>query len=211
MYTPAQFEETDPAVIAAVLEAAPLACVVAQTSGGMVANHVPLLAAPNGLLIGHIAAANDLHRTVTQGAEVMAIFTGVDGYITPNSYPSKQEHHRHVPTWNYQAVHVHGTITFQHDTQAKRTAVALLTRLHERRVNGTDAWKMTDAPMDYIEQMLSAIVAFKITPTRVLAKSKLSQNRDPRDLEGAISGLRARGESALAEAMENGGKPSPVL
>lgn len=208
MYTPAQFLEIDPAVIADVMAGAPLACVVAMTDLGMVANHLPLLPAPNGDLIGHVALANDLHRNVADGAEVMAIFKGEDGYITPNSYPSKQDHHRHVPTWNYQAVHIHGTITFQHDERAKRTAVALLTRLHERRVNGAEAWKMTDAPAEYIEQMLAAIVAFKITPTRVMAKSKLGQNREPRDLAGAIEVLRARGENALADAMESAAKPS---
>lgn len=208
MYTPAQFLEIDPAVIADVMAGAPLACVVMMTDLGMVANHLPLLAAPNGDLIGHVALANDLHRTVADGAEVMAIFKGEDGYITPNSYPSKQDHHRHVPTWNYQAVHIHGTIAFQHDERAKRTAVALLTRIHERRVNGAEAWKMTDAPSDYIAQMLAAIVAFKITPTRVLAKSKLGQNREPRDLAGAIETLRARGENALADAMEPPSKPS---
>lgn len=56
-----------------------------------------------------------MHRTVADGQKVMAIFRGVDGYISPNSYPSKQKHHRHVPTWNYQVVHIHGIITFQHD------------------------------------------------------------------------------------------------
>lgn len=208
MYTPAQFLEIDPAVIADVMAGAPLACVVAMTDQGMVANHLPLLAAPNGDLIGHVALANDLHRNVADGAEVMAIFKGEDGYITPNSYPSKQDHHRHVPTWNYQAVHIHGTITFQHDERAKRTAVALLTRLHERRVNGAEAWKMTDAPAEYIAQMLAAIVAFKITPTRVMAKSKLGQNREPCDLAGAIEALRARGENALADAMETAAKAS---
>ena len=106
-----------------------------------------------------------------------------------------------MPTWNYQAVHVHGDIAFQHDERAKRAAVGLLTRDHERRVNGDRAWRMADAPADYMTQMLASIVAFRITVRRVLAKSKLSQNREPRDYEGAVKGLRASGNDALAERM----------
>ncbi len=201
MYIPPHFQETDPAEIAAILDHAPLACLVAQTPQGLVANHIPLLAAPDGALIGHVALANDLHRLIPDGAEVMAIFRADDAYISPNWYPSKAEHHRAVPTWNYQAVHIHGAITFQHDDHAKRAAVALLTRLHERRVNDAAAWKMADAPADYMATMLAGIVAFRLTPTRILAKSKLSQNRSPADLSGAVTGLQGRGETGMAARM----------
>ncbi len=201
MYLPPHFEEIGAEEIAAVIATAPLACIVAQTEEGLVANHIPLLPAPDGTLIGHVALANDMHRLIPEGAEVLAIFRGVDGYVSPNFYPSKQDHHRHVPTWNYQVVHAHGTITFQHDTQAKRAAVGLLTRSHERRVNGAAAWRMADAPADYMEQMLASIVAFRIAVHRRLAKSKLSQNRESRDYLGAIDGLRATGQDAVADRM----------
>ena len=198
MYVPPHFQEIDPAEIASILAEAPLACIVAQTDQGLVANHIPLLAAPDGTLIGHVALANDMHRLIPDGHEVLAIFRGEDGYVSPNFYPSKPRHHRHVPTWNYQVVHVHGPIRFQHDTSAKRAAVGLLTRLHERRVNGAAAWRMADAPADYLQQMLDAIVAFRIAPRRTLAKSKLSQNREDEDRLGAIAGLDATGQAALA-------------
>ena len=107
-----------------------------------------------------------------------------------------------VPTWNYQVVHAYGRITFQHDEHAKRAAVGLLTRTHERRLNGKDAWRMADAPEDYMQQMLGNIVAFRLKVERLLAKSKLSQNREERDFAGAISGLKASGNEALAEMME---------
>jgi len=201
MYLPEHFKEVDPAEIAEVISAAPLGCVVANTSEGLVANHVPLLADKNGDLIGHFALANDMHRLVADGAEVLTIFRGVDGYISPNYYPSKQEHHRAVPTWNYQVVHVYGAITFQHDLSSKRAAVGLLTRAHERALNGDQAWRMADAPADYMTDMLEKIVAFRIAVTRTIAKSKLSQNRDRRDLDGAIDGLRSSGREALAERM----------
>lgn len=202
MYIPPHFQETDKDEITAIIENAPLACIVAQTSQGLVANHLPLLAAADGTLIGHVALANAMHDLIPDGQEVLVIFRGNDAYVSPNFYPSKAEHHRHVPTWNYQVVHAHGLIRFQHDAQSKRAAVGLLTRLHERRVNGTSAWRMADAPADYMAQMLDGIVAFRIDVTRVLAKSKLSQNRADVDYQGAISGLRTTGHEAMAERME---------
>lgn len=205
MYIPAHFHEIDPTEITAVIDTAPLACIVAHTADGLIANHIPLLAAPDGTLIGHVARANDMHRVLTDGQDVLAIFKGEDAYISPNFYPSKPEHHRHVPTWNYQVVHMHGTITFQHDMHTKRAAVGLLTRLHERRLNGAKAWRMADAPADYMETMLANIVAFRIAVNRTLAKSKLSQNRDERDYQGAVAGLQDTGHAALAAAMKGRG------
>lgn len=202
MYIPPHFHEISSEEIKSVMEAAPLACIVAHTADGLIANHIPLLAAPDGTLIGHVALANDMHRLIPDGHEVLAIFRGDDAYISPNFYPSKPEHHRHVPTWNYQVVHAYGEIGFQHDEHAKRAAVGLLTRNHERRLNGKDAWRMADAPAEYMQQMLGNIVAFRIRVRKVMAKSKLSQNREERDYLGAITGLRTFGHDLLAERME---------
>ena len=201
MYMPLHFQEISTDEINAIIEAAPLACVVAQTDEGLIANHIPLLAAPDGTLIGHVAMANDMHRLIGEGQEVLAVFRGDDAYISPNFYPSKPEHHRHVPTWNYQVVHAYGTIAFQHDERSKRAAVGLLTRSHERRLNGENAWRMADAPADYMQQMLGGIVSFRIGVTKLIAKSKLSQNREERDYLGAISGLQASGHGTLAHRM----------
>ena len=201
MYTPEHFREIDPAEIARVIAEAPLACIVANTADGLVANHVPVLTAADGALIGHVALANDMHRMVGDGQEVLAVFRGADGYVSPNFYPSKAEHHRHVPTWNYQAVHVTGAITFQHEERAKRAVVGLLTREHERWLNAERAWRMADAPADYMTAMLAGIVAFRIEIRRMLAKSKLSQNREPRDLRGVVDGLEQCGNFALARSM----------
>ena len=201
MYVPPHFQEISKDEIEAVIDSAPLACIVAQTDNGLIANHIPLLKGPDGTLIGHVALANDMHRLVADDQEALTIFRGDDAYVSPNFYPSKSEHHRHVPTWNYQVVHVYGRIAFQHDAQAKRAAVGLLTRHHERRLNGPRALRMADAPADYMEQMLGNIVAFRIHVERILAKSKLSQNREARDYHGAVSGIRASGQEALAAKM----------
>lgn len=207
MYTPPHFHLVNPAQIDQLVAAHPLAALVAHTSGGLIANHIPMLLAPsrgqgaNPRLIGHIALANDLHRLLPNGSQVMAIFRGFDAYISPNFYPSKAQHHRHVPTWNYEVVHIHGTIEFSHDIAQKRAAVGLLTRQHERALHGDAGWRMTDAPADYLDDMLGKIVAFQIDCAAILAKSKLSQNRETVDLLGAADGLDALGHFAIAERM----------
>jgi transcriptional regulator len=197
MYTPAHFAETYPEVIAQVMARNPLATLVAQTEGGLVANHIPLLRDGDGL-VGHVALANDLHRELPDGSPVLAVFGAGDAYVSPNWYPSKAETHRAVPTWNYRVVHVHGRIRWQHGTPAKRRAVHLLTAAMEGRVNGAEGWKMGDAPADYLQMMLDSIVAFHLTIDRVEAKSKLSQNRTEADRAGVVRGL---GSGDMADAM----------
>jgi transcriptional regulator len=202
MYLPTHFNEIDPSEITTLLERNPLGCLVAQTEQGLCANHIPMLRAPSGALIGHIARANDLHALLAPKAEVMVIFKGEESYISPNLYPSKQDHHRHVPTWNYQVAHLYGRISFQHDTHRKRAVVGQLTKVHEARVNGAARWKMSDAPEDYMGQMLDAIVAFEIEVTRVIAKSKISQNREPRDFEAVKQHMQQTSRDMLAQRME---------
>lgn len=211
MYLPQHFQEVSAEEINGIVEAAPLACIVAHTTAGLIANHVPVLSGADGVLIGHLARANDMHISVREQQEVLAIFRGGDAYVSPNFYPTKREHHRHVPTWNYPVVHVYGNITFQHDDRSKHAAVALLTRSHERRLNGDEAWRMSQAPKDYLEEMLKEIVAFRITVNKILAKSKLSQNHEPRNYLGVVEGLRASGNADMAEKMARLRSREPVI
>ena len=205
MYLPPHFEETDPAEIAELVSSYPLATIVAQTGGGLSANHAPLFFEGEARLIGHIARANDMHRSLADGQEVLAIFRGEDAYVSPNWYPSKAEHHRHVPTWNYRLAHIEGAIRFSHEEKAKRAAVGRLTKLMEERTNGEQAWRMADAPADYMAGMLDGIVAFSIEIRRIAAKSKLSQNREPADARAVAEELERRGEAGLAGAMKRRG------
>jgi transcriptional regulator len=159
------------------------------------------MAEGDAALIGHVALANDMHRIIPDGTPVLAIFRGQDAYVSPNLYPSKALHHRHVPTWNYQVVHVAGRISFQHDDKTKRAIVGRLTRDHERAMNGDAAWRMADAPRDYMEGMLAAIVAFRIDITGIIAKAKLSQNREAADHAGVVGSVEARGLDIMAARM----------
>ena len=201
MYIPEHFIETDASEVAALITDFPLAAVVAHGSQGLLANHIPLMREGDGLLTGHIALNNDMHRVLADGSDVLAIFRGQDTYVSPNSYPTKAEHHRHVPTWNYQVVHVAGRISFQHDDKTKRAIVGRLTKEHEVLVNGDAAWRMADAPRDYIAGMLEGIVALRIEITGIAAKAKLSQNREAVDHAGVVRAVEAQGLDAMAARM----------
>lgn len=203
MYLPAHFAITQPDEWHRILRAHPLGILITQTAEGLDANHIPFEfdAAPGGLgrLTGHVARANPVWQQCRNGAEVLVVFRGVEGYISPSWYPSKHETHRQVPTWNYEAVHAHGRLTVHDDERFVRGLVARLTRTHE--AHEPRPWKMGDAAPDYIDAMLQAIVGIEITLTRLEGKAKLSQNREPRDRQGAIEALRQRGDGNLAEAM----------
>lgn len=200
MYTPDHFAQEDPATIDQVIDDHPLAAVVAATPGGLVANHLPLIRQQD-TMVGHCALANPMHRLIGPDAPVMAIFQGPDGYVSPNWYPSKGDTHRAVPTWNYVTVHVHGRILFSHAEADKRRAVSLLTARHESLTHRADAWRMGDAPADYLQDMLDNIVAFRLTVERIDAKSKLSQNRAATDRQGVIRALDDLGNAPVAAAM----------
>jgi transcriptional regulator len=202
MYMPPHFVESNSAEIRSLIEAFPLAVLVAHTAEGIVANHIPIMMLGEDVLVGHIALNNELHKLLQNGEEVLTIFKGDDSYVSPNYYPSKPIHHKHVPTWNYQVVHIYGRISFQHDKKSKIAAVGMLTKLHETRINGSSGWRMSDAPKDYMATMIDSIVGFRIEIDRVLGKSKLSQNRETKDFEQVAKTLHENGEARLAARME---------
>ena len=204
MYVPIHFDEQRDSEIKKIVSSYPLATVVAYGAEGLLANHIPLLmiadADGNRSLIGHIAKVNEMHKIVPQSSDFLAIFHAEDAYISPNWYPSKATHHKVVPTWNYQVVHFHGKIEFTNDVKFLRSVVGQLTSLFEKRTNGDMAWKMRDAPRDFLDKQLAAIVGFRITVSRCVAKSKMSQNRSPEDIKSVRETLSAD-KPELAEAM----------
>jgi transcriptional regulator len=198
VYVPDHFRESRVAVIQAFVNKHPLATLVANTADGLTANHIPLQstlhADGTGLLRGHIARANSLWRRLENDSAVLAIFTGADTYVSPNWYPSKQEQGKAVPTWNYATVHLKGTIHFIDDAPWLRDFVGTLTDIHEQP--RTHPWHVSDAPADYIEGMLRAIVGFEIIVTSTVGKFKGSQNRSAADRAGVGAGLREEGRTA---------------
>jgi transcriptional regulator len=196
MYRPAHFQQTDAAVWQALVHTQPFATLVTPAGAGFTADHLPLeFDAASNRLQGHVARANPLWREA-QGREVLAIFHGPQAYITPAWYAAKQEHGKVVPTWNYAVVHLHGRLEAFEDTTWLRGLVERLTTRHEAA--RAQPWAVADAPADYIEQMLKAIVGIRIEVTRVEAKWKLSQNRSAADRAGVAQGLADGGDGAMA-------------
>ena len=205
MYTPAHFAVTDPAALHRIIREHPLGILVTPSPDGLDANHIPFEFDPtvgaHGLLSAHVARANPVWQQCAGGADVLIVFRGNEHYISPNWYPSKHETHRQVPTWNYEVVHAHGRLTVRDDDKFVRGVVARLTRAHE--ASEPKPWKMGDSAPDYIDGMVRAIVGIEVLVTRLEGKSKLSQNRESRDVRGAADSLRARGVLPLAESMEH--------
>jgi len=204
MYTPAHFRVSEPAALHRIIAAHPLGVLVTSHEGSLDANHIPFefdpQIGPLGRLSAHVARANPVWQQCLAGADVLVIFRGKESYISPNWDPSKHETHRQVPTWNYEVVHAHGRLRVRDDEKFLRGVLARLTRVHEAQE--PRPWKMGDSAPEYIDMMLRAVVGLEIDITALEGKSKLSQNREPRDIAGAVQMLRQRGSDELAQAME---------
>lgn len=207
MYTPPYFTESALHGLA-IIKDAPFALLISQEADeGPVTTHLPVILDPDSgpdrpVLLGHIARANPHCKALTDGASVLAVFTGANAYISPNWYPSKHAGAQTVPTWNYLAAHVTGRIETLSDIQDKRRCVSLLSDRFEG--DGSRAWRLDDEPEDFISKMLGGIYAFRIIVDEIETKAKLSQNRAQLDRAGVINGLQAterHSDFALAEAM----------
>lgn len=191
MYVPASHAEQRPEVLFEFMESHPLATLVTHSDAGLFATHLPLVvrrdAGAHGTLEGHVARANAHHRQASATAEALVIFSGPDAYITPAWYATKAEHGRVVPTWNYVAVHVYGTLRIVEDPAFLARHLAELSARHEASRQST--WTVDDAPAEYIEQQKKAIVGVQIAIERVEGKWKMSQNRSSEDIDGVVRGL----------------------
>lgn len=203
MYLPAHFAESEISALHALIDRYPFGILLTHGKQGLDANHIPFELQPvegkPGLLYAHVARANPVWQDVADGDEVLVVFSAGDAYISPNWYPSKHEFHKQVPTWNYKVAHVHGRITIHDDKDYVRAVVARLTRIHE--ASQSAPWRMSDSPKEFIDSMLAGIVGIEVEITRLVGKSKLSQNKEVRDILGAGQALKALGHHAIGEAM----------
>jgi len=204
VYRVTAFEIADPGEAFSLVEARVAGTLVVSSGDGMEASLLPwrLIRGPLGeaRLNGHVARGNPLVSLLERPTAGVVLFDMVDGYVSPSWYPSKNEHGRVVPTWNYLSVHLHGSVRAVDDTRWLLENVTALTKANEARL--ASQWSVTDAPTDYVQGMLGRIVGVECTITRIEAKAKLSQNRPPADVEGAIHGLGdPPGGAALRDAM----------
>ena len=210
MYIPAHFA-AGPDAIRDLLTRPAAANLITITGHGLLATLLPFVYDPSvgehGALHGHLARNNAQGLEPAIG-ESLVIIQGADSYISPSWYPSKAEHGRVVPTWNYSTAHVYGDLVIHDDPAWLGDHVRRLTDLHEAR--SEHPWKVDDAPATYVAGQLRAIVGIELVITRIEAKTKLSQNRPAHDVDGVVSGLTARGqfESAADVARANCGRAS---
>jgi len=202
MYTPSQFAVDDESA-AAFLAAIQAADLVTMTEDGLVATFLPLLFDPSvgdhGALLGHVARKNDQWKRPPIG-EALVIVHGDDAYITPNWYPSKAEHGRVVPTWNYTTAHVFGQLVIHDDADWVDQNVRGLTERHE--AGRPASWSVDDAPPEFHAGQLRGIVGIELQISRVETKFKMSQNRRDADIDGVVAGLAADGLNTISETVD---------
>lgn len=177
----------------ALMRAKPFATLVSSGSAGLYASHLPTVLkneGPSGVIECHLARPNPHWKDLAEGNEALMIFQGPQGYITPNWYPSKAQHGKVVPTWNYAAVHAYGRPEVMKDKDWLLQHVTELTAQQES--SEAKPWAPSDAPATYIEVMLRGIVGFRFSITRLEGKWKMNQNREVQDRVGVVKGLRAR-------------------
>ena len=206
MHIPAAFRQDDLTQLHAQMRQAPLATLVSHSNAGLQASHLPLLLAAEegeyGTLYGHFARANPQWQVFAEQPEALAIFSGADAYVSPSAYPSKAEHGKAVPTWNYISVHAQGQLQVFDDPERLRQLLARLTAAHESRQ--PQPWAMDDAPRTYIDSMLRAIVGFALPIQRLQGQWKLNQDHHAADRAGvhqALSTSQQAKDQALAAQM----------
>jgi transcriptional regulator len=198
LYTPPAFRVDDRPLLLDHIARTGLASFITVGADGPIVSHVPLVHEPAdggmGRLIGHLARANPQWQNTDVSKPAVAVFMGPDAYVSPSWYPSKAEHGRAVPTWNYAVVHVRGALTFFDDAERLRQAVERLTDHHE--ANRAGRWLVSDAPERYVASQLKGIVGFEIAIASIEGKYKLSQNKSEPDRQGVIAGLAREGDAA---------------
>jgi len=205
MYIPQHFDESRVEVLHDLMRRHPFATLVTLTRDGtIVANHLPLLwcetPASLGSLQGHVARANPVWTDSRQDGEALVVFHGPEAYISPSWYATKQETGRVVPTWNYAVVHAYGVLRVIDDATWVRSQIERLTAAQESGFS--EPWQVSDAPADYIQDRLRAIVGIELVVTRLLGKWKMSQNQPGANRAGVIRGLRQVGTANASEVAD---------
>jgi transcriptional regulator len=198
MYIPAHFaaEEAD-ALIQRLARRAAGVLVTVDAEGQLIATHLPILwDSARKRAIGHIARANP-HHTLSPSGRALIVLAGPEAYVSPSLYPSKREHGKTVPTWNYEAVHLSGTLEWFSDVARLEAIVRDLSALHEE--DRAEPWKIEDAPRSYIDALLRGIVGVEFCVEKIEAKRKLSQNKSAADFDGVMQGLAASDRARAQE------------
>ena len=206
MYVPSHFEETRADVMHELIRAHGLGTLVTLTDDGLNANHIPFeidAEGEHGVLRAHVARANPVWKNFSRTVDAMVVFQGAQAYITPSWYETKKTDGKVVPTYNYISVHAYGELRAIEDKAWLRQFVGRLTDRYE--APRAAPWAVSDAPDEYIDKMLGAIVGIEIPVKRLVGKWKVSQNRPVADRQGVVAGLTEVGGDearAMAKAVQ---------
>ncbi len=204
MYEPPLHREDDLARQHNLIKARTIGLLISHGPQGLVANAVPFLLDPAasklGTLRAHVARANPQWRNLAESPEALVVFQGPDHYVSPSWYPSKQETHKVVPTWNYAMVQARGLAQVIEDGEWLERQIVALTAKQE--ASREQHWAVRDAPPDFVALQRKAIVGIEIEIADIRGKWKTSQNRSAADRAGVVEGLEAIGDEAAQTMAE---------
>jgi len=206
MYAQTAFRMDDRADMAAFIEARHFATLVVAGPNGPQAAHIPMILnrdAEGNLvtLEGHVSKANAVAATCASPVRALAIFHGADAYVTPSMYPTKREHGRVVPTWNYIAVQVAGEITAFNDAESLRSQIVRLTNMMESSAEAP--WAVSDAPGEYIAKLINGITGLRLSIDSIEGSRKLSQNKSEPDRMGVLDAFANSNDPAARQLAQD--------
>lgn len=196
MYIPSSFKNTDPEALSQLIATYPLGLLISHGPEGIITSPIPFLLRNNNAalsLVAHIAKANKHWQALQNNHDCLVIFTGHNNYITPNWYPTKQTTHQVVPTWNYEIVEVRGKAEVIEDSVWIGKQIEELTASMEHKRKSP--WKVSDAPTEFINAQIKAVIGIEIVITEINGKWKMSQNKTAEEVAGVIRGLSDKNDA----------------
>ena len=204
IYIPPAFRESDLPALQTQIAASGLTTLISVGAQGPIVSNLPIIfdagAGPYGMIAGHLARANPQWHESDLSKPALALFMGADAYVSPSYYPSKQEHGKVVPTWNYSMIAARGRLEIFEDADMLRAQVETLTRRFETAFE--KPWQVSDAPEDFIERQIKGIVGVRLHIESIEGTAKLNQNRSAADQEGVVNGLMPSPRAADREVAD---------
>jgi transcriptional regulator len=196
MYSPAHFEVRDAEEIRAFIRDHGFGIVLSLGEEGIEETHTPMFLSEDGkTLFGHIAKANGQWKGWAAQPKAKALFHGPHAYVSPCFYQSTFN----VPTWNYTAVTVTGTISTIDSLGEQKEFIRRLVAQYEG--GRPHPWTLDESD-ERMLRLFDAVVCFRVAVEKIEAKFKLNQNKSPEDQRGVIAGLRATGSRADTEVAD---------
>jgi transcriptional regulator len=205
MYVPKHFQNQNTGEIQDFIRHNSFGILISK-SDRLIATHIPMELSEDGTkLAGHISKANPQWKSFNDRDEVMAIFNGPHAYVSSSWYD-----HENVPTWNYIAAHVYGTISI---IEGEPLRLALKTMMQRYEQHEKKPLALEDLSTEYLDRAVKGVVGFEIKIHSIEAAYKLSQNRDAKNHEKIVHELQQRKDhqsNDVAKAMSKNANTKPL-